>query len=102
VSRQSATLNAPKRAPSQFPPALSKIAPELLDPAAARPFLSTVRFRSMTADQIAEAYRRAFGTEAPGSVLKLSGLTPADFATVVKEGDCARLNRPLWKRRLTQ
>jgi hypothetical protein len=56
----------------------------------------------MTADQIAEAYRRAFGTEATGSVLKLSGLTPADFARVAKEGDRAGLNRPLWKRRLTR
>jgi hypothetical protein len=34
-----------------------------------------VRFLSMTTDQIAEAYRRAFGADPPRFVLKLSGLT---------------------------
>ena len=45
-------------------------------------FLFKVRFLPMTANQIAEAYRRTFRAEAPAFVLKLSALTPADFATV--------------------
>jgi SpoVK/Ycf46/Vps4 family AAA+-type ATPase len=68
-----------------YPFACTTNAPELLDAAAARRFLFKVRFLSMTADQIAEAYRRAFGADPPGFVLKLSGLTPADFATVARK-----------------
>jgi SpoVK/Ycf46/Vps4 family AAA+-type ATPase len=68
-----------------YPFACTTNAPELLDAAAARRFLFKVRFLSMTADQIAEAYRRAFGADPPSFVLKLSGLTPADFATVVRK-----------------
>jgi transitional endoplasmic reticulum ATPase len=68
-----------------YPFACTTNAPELLDAAAARRFLFKVRFLSMTADQIAEAYRRAFGADPPAFVLKLSGLTPADFATVVRK-----------------
>jgi transitional endoplasmic reticulum ATPase len=68
-----------------YPFACTTNAPELLDAAAARRFLFKVRFLSMTADQIAEAYRRAFGADAPAFVLKLSGLTPADFATVARK-----------------
>jgi transitional endoplasmic reticulum ATPase len=60
-------------------------APELLDAAAARRFLFKVRFLPMTADQIDKAFRGAFGTDPPGFVLKLSGLTPADFATVIRK-----------------
>jgi len=68
-----------------FPFACTTNAPELLDAAAARRFLFKVRFLPMTAPQVAEAYRRAFGAEAPPLVLKLEGLTPADFATVVRK-----------------
>ena len=68
-----------------YPFACTTNAPELLDAAATRRFLFKVRFLSMTADQIAEAYRRAFGADPPRFVLKLSGLTPADFATVVRK-----------------
>ena len=68
-----------------YPFACTTNAPELLDAAAARRFLFKVCFLSMTTDQIAEAYRRAFGADAPGFVLKLSGLTPADFATVARK-----------------
>jgi transitional endoplasmic reticulum ATPase len=68
-----------------YPFACTTNAPELLDAAAARRFLFKVRFLPMTADQIAEAYRRTFGFDAPAFVLKLSGLTPADFATVARK-----------------
>jgi transitional endoplasmic reticulum ATPase len=68
-----------------YPFACTTNAPELLDAAAARRFLFKVRFLPMTVDQIAEAYRRAFGLEAPALVLKLSGLTPGDFATVARK-----------------
>jgi hypothetical protein len=39
----------------------------------------------MTADQIGKAFRHAFGADPSGFVLKLSGLTPADFATVARK-----------------
>jgi SpoVK/Ycf46/Vps4 family AAA+-type ATPase len=68
-----------------YPFACTTNAPELLDMAAARRFLFKVRFLSMTADQIAKAFRRAFGADPPGFVLKLSSLTPADFATVARK-----------------
>jgi transitional endoplasmic reticulum ATPase len=70
-----------------YPFACTTNAPELLDAAAARRFLFKVRFLSMTPDQIAEAFRRAFGAGAPAFVLKLSGLTPADFATVARKAN---------------
>jgi transitional endoplasmic reticulum ATPase len=68
-----------------YPFAYTTNAPELLDAAAARRFLFKVRFLPMTAEQIAEAYRRVFRTEAPAFVLKLGALTPADFATVARK-----------------
>ena len=68
-----------------YPFACTTNAPELLDAAATRRFLFKVCFLSMTADQIAEAHRRAFGADPPRFVLKLSGLTPADFATVIRK-----------------
>jgi transitional endoplasmic reticulum ATPase len=68
-----------------YPFACTTNAPELLDAAAARRFLFKVRFLPMTADQIAEAYRRAFGVDAPTFVLKLNGLTPNDLATVARK-----------------
>jgi SpoVK/Ycf46/Vps4 family AAA+-type ATPase len=70
-----------------YPFACTTNAAELLDAAAARRFLFKVRFLPMSAEQIAEAYRRAFGADPPGMVLKLSGLTPADFATVVRKAN---------------
>ena len=60
-------------------------APELLDAAAARRFLFKVRFLPMTADQIAKAFRRSFGADPPRFVLRLSGVTPADFAIVARK-----------------
>jgi len=68
-----------------YPFACTTNAPELLDASAARRFLFKVRFLPMTAGQIAEAYRRAFCADAPDFVLKLSGLTPADFLTVARK-----------------
>ena len=68
-----------------YPFACTTNALELLDAAAARRFLFKVRFLSMTTDQVAEAYRRAFGADPPAFVLKLSGLTPADFAIVARK-----------------
>ncbi len=68
-----------------YPFACATNAPELLDAAAARRFLFKVRFLPMTADQVGEAYRRAFCADAPDFVLKLSGLTPADFLTVSRK-----------------
>jgi transitional endoplasmic reticulum ATPase len=65
-----------------YPFACTTNAAELLDAAAARRFLFKVRFLPMSADQIAKAYRRHFGFDPPDQILKLSGLTPADFATV--------------------
>jgi transitional endoplasmic reticulum ATPase len=65
-----------------YPYACTTNAPELLDAAAARRFLFKVHFLPMNVDQIAKAFRRSFGADAPRFVLKLSGLTPADFATV--------------------
>ena len=60
-------------------------APELLDTAAARRFLFKVRFLPMTAQQVGQAHRRAFGAEAPAFVRELGGLTPADFAIVARK-----------------
>jgi SpoVK/Ycf46/Vps4 family AAA+-type ATPase len=68
-----------------YPYACTTNAPELLDAAAARRFLFKVRFLPMNADQIAKAFRGAFGSDPPGFVLKLGGLTPADFATVARK-----------------
>jgi transitional endoplasmic reticulum ATPase len=68
-----------------YPYARTTNAPELLDAAAARRFLFKVRFLPMNADQIAKAFRGAFGSDPPGFVLKLGGLTPADFATVARK-----------------
>ena len=44
-----------------------------------------MRFLPMTADQIAKAFRRSFGADPPRFVLKLSGVTPADFAIVARK-----------------
>jgi hypothetical protein len=47
--------------------------------------LFKVRFLPMSSDQIARAYRDFFGFDPPSQVLNLSGLTPADFATVLRK-----------------
>jgi len=57
---------------------------------AARRFLFKVRFLPMTEDQIAKAFRRSFGADSPGFVLKPGGLTPADFATVARKASALR------------
>jgi SpoVK/Ycf46/Vps4 family AAA+-type ATPase len=56
-----------------------------LDPATLRRFLFKVRFLPMTAAQAREAFRRAFGVEAPREVGELSPLTPADFAVAARK-----------------
>ena len=68
-----------------YPFALTTNAPDILDPALARRVLFKVRFLAMTREQVAAAFRVAFGAEAPVSVLKPSGLTPGDFATVARK-----------------
>ena len=83
ITRVNEMLTQMERHP--YPFACTTNAVELLDAAAARRFLFKVRFLSMSADQIAKAFRNAFGAAAPRTVLKLSGLTPADFATVSRK-----------------
>ncbi|MEO8812024.1 MAG: ATP-binding protein [Caulobacteraceae bacterium] len=56
-----------------------------LDPATARRFLFKVRFLPMTADQAREAFRRSFGVEAAGGLAAVDGLTPGDFALVMRK-----------------
>jgi transitional endoplasmic reticulum ATPase len=68
-----------------YPFACTTNAVELLDAAAARRFLFKVRFLPMNANQIAKAFRRSFDADPPEFVLKLDGLTPADFATVSRK-----------------
>ena len=70
-----------------FPFACTTNAPELLDPATARRFLFKVRFLPMDEWQIAAAFFRAFGIEAPRSMLKLDLLTPGDFAVVARKAE---------------
>jgi DNA replication protein DnaC len=77
-----------------YPFACTTNAPELLDSASARRFLLKVRFLQMTPSQVAEAFRRAFGAPAPGFVLKLSELTPGDFALVAKKATALRERDP--------
>jgi transitional endoplasmic reticulum ATPase len=83
VTQVNEMLTQMERHPGPF--ACTTNAPELLDAAAGRRFLFKVRFLPMTADQIAKAFRGAFGANPPGFVLKLGGLTPADFATVARK-----------------
>jgi transitional endoplasmic reticulum ATPase len=70
-----------------YPFACTTNAVELLDAASTRRFLFKVQFLPMNADQIAIAYNRVFGSEPPSRILKLSGLTPADFATVITKAN---------------
>ena len=83
VTQVNEMLTRMERHPCPF--ACTTNAPELLDAAAARRFLFKVRFLPMTAQQIGQAYRRAFAAEAPAFVLRLECLTPADFAIVVRK-----------------
>src|SRR5271169_3826328 len=83
VTQVNEMLTRMERHPCPF--ACTTNAPDLLDAAAARRFLFKVRFLPMTAQQIGQAYRRAFGAEAPAFVLRLDGLTPADFAIVARK-----------------
>ncbi len=55
---------------------------EALDPAAARRFLFCAEFRFLNRPRIHRAYELFFGGIAPPSVLRLTKLTPADFANV--------------------
>ncbi len=48
----------------------------------------------MTVQQIAEAFRRAFGADAPAFVLGLNGLTPGDFATVARKASALNERDP--------
>lgn len=70
-----------------FPFACTTNAPEMLDPATARRFLFKVRFLPMAEGQIAAAFFKAFGIEAPRSILKLELLTPGDLAVVARKAE---------------
>ena len=100
ITQVNEMLTRMERHPCPF--ACTTNAPELLDAAAARRFLFKVRFLPMTANQIAQAHRRAFGAEAPAFVVKLDGLTPADFAIVARKARLASAEWPWpaadWKR----
>jgi transitional endoplasmic reticulum ATPase len=71
-----------------FPFACTTNAPELLDAASARRFLFKLRFAPLTPSQAGLAYERAFHCDAPAAVLRLSNLTPGDFAVVARKVAC--------------
>ena len=77
VTQVNEMLTRMERHPCPF--ACTTNAPELLDAAAARRFLFKVRFLPMTAQQIAQAYRRAFGAEAPAFVAQARRLDAGRF-----------------------
>ena len=54
-----------------YPFACTTNAPDLMDHATARRFIFKVRFLPMTGEQIAAAFRRAFGMACPEFVFKL-------------------------------
>jgi len=70
-----------------YPFACTTNAPELLDQAATRHFLFKVRFLPMTNEQIAGAFRRAFGMACPRFLFKVDCLTPGDFAVVARKAE---------------
>jgi transitional endoplasmic reticulum ATPase len=74
-----------------YPFACTTNAPDMLDPAMARRILFKVRFLPMIPAQIAAAFHAAFGLNAPTAILKLTSLTPGDFATVARKA--AALNK---------
>jgi transitional endoplasmic reticulum ATPase len=71
-----------------FPFACTTNAPELLDAASARRFLFKLRFSPLAPSQVRLAYRRAFHCDTPAALLKLSNLTPGDFAVVARKVAC--------------
>jgi transitional endoplasmic reticulum ATPase len=83
-----------------YPFACTTNAPDLLDLATARRFLFKVRFLSMTGDQIATAFRRAFGRECPEFVVGLENLTPGDFSLICRKaeafGECNAIRLGRW------
>jgi SpoVK/Ycf46/Vps4 family AAA+-type ATPase len=58
---------------------------ESLDSATLRRFLFKVEFLPMTSSQAREAFRRAFGVQAPAALDRLDTLTPGDFAVVARK-----------------
>ena len=70
-----------------YPFACTTNAPDLMDHATARRFLFKVRFLPMTGEQIAAAFRRAFGMACPEFVSKLDCLTPGDFTVVARKAE---------------
>jgi SpoVK/Ycf46/Vps4 family AAA+-type ATPase len=70
-----------------YPFACTTNAPDLLDPATARRFLFKVRFLPMTGEQIATAFRRAFGMGCPEFVVRLDNLTPGDFTLICRKAE---------------
>jgi transitional endoplasmic reticulum ATPase len=70
-----------------YPFACTTNAPDLLDPATARRFLFKVSFLPMTSDQVATAFRRAFGMDCPEFVLGLENLTPGDFSLICRKAE---------------
>ena len=83
-----------------LPFACTTNAPDMLDPATARRFLFKVRFLAMDEAQIAAAFFKAFGREAPSSILKLRLLTLGDFAIVARKaqvfGECDTKQLAQW------
>jgi len=79
-----------------YPFACTTNAPKLLDQAATRRFLFKVRFLPMTNEQIAGAFRRAFGMACPRFLFKVDCLTPGDFAVVARKAEVMRERDPLW------
>jgi transitional endoplasmic reticulum ATPase len=69
----------------RYPIACTTNLMDSLDPATLRRFLFKVRFMPMTAAQAMEAFRRAFGAEAPAEIARLNPLTPGDFAVVARK-----------------
>ena len=58
-----------------------------LDPASMRRFTFKLGFEALDAAQQDLAFQRFFQAKAPGSMAKLSGLTPGDFACVLSRID---------------
>ncbi len=56
-----------------------------LDPATLRRFVFKLRLKPLGSDRAAAAFRRFFGTAAPGTLADVEGLTPGDFAVVARQ-----------------
>ena len=83
VSQVNEMLTWMERHPLPF--AMTTNAVDDLDPAAMRRFVFKVTFRPMRREQIALAFRQAFGAEAPAAALALDNLTPGDIAVVSRK-----------------